>query len=105
MACAAAACGVLSPEEQLLNDFFEAARLNDTTMMARLSGMPLNPRTDGIVDAFEIERIEDAGDGTERVTLLASMRTFDGQVSSRRLEFVLGKTDDRWLIKRWNRRP
>ena len=101
MVCASAACGVLSPEEQLLTDFFEASRLNDTTAMAKLSGMPLNPRTDGIVDAFDIERIEDADNGAERVTVLARVRTFDGQVSSRRLEFVLGKPHGRWFISGW----
>ena len=77
-------CGVLSPEEQLLTDFFEASRLFDTSVMARLSAAPLNPRTDGIIDSFEIERrgpLERSD--SERVTVAARVRTFDGQVSSR----------------------
>ena len=36
---ATVACGVLSPEEQLLTDFFEASRLYDTSVMARLSAV------------------------------------------------------------------
>lgn len=92
---------MLSPEEQLLTDFFEASRLNDATVMAKLSAMLLNPRTDGIVDAFDIERIEEAANGAERVTVLARVRTFDGQVTSRRLEFMLGKANDRWFIRGW----
>ena len=42
-----AACGVLSPEEQLLTRFFEASRLHDTTAVARLSAGPFNPRISG----------------------------------------------------------
>lgn len=92
---------MLSPEEQLLTDFFEASRAYDTTAMARVSAMTFNPRTDGIVDAFTIERVESNGDGTEQVTVIASARAFDGQVGSRRLVFTLGRQDGRWFILSW----
>ena len=105
VACAAAlaciACGVLSPEEQLLTDFFEASRLYDTAVMARLSAVPLNPRTEGIVDAFDIERVDEADDGRRRVTVNARVRRFDGQVGSRRLVFSLVRQDGRWFIAGW----
>ena len=101
MACLAVACGVLSPEEQLLTDFFEASRLYDTSVMARLSAMPFNPRNDGIVDSFEIERIERADDGGERVTLGARVRSFDGQIASRQFVFTLTRRDGRWFIREW----
>lgn len=95
------ACGVLSAEEQLLTDFFEASRLYDTAVMARLSAVPLNPRTDGIVDAFDIVHVDEADDGRTRVTVNARVRRFDGQVGSRQLVFSLVRQDGRWFITGW----
>jgi hypothetical protein len=95
------ACGVLSPEAQLLTDFFEASRLYDTAVMARLSAVPMNPRTEGIVDAFDIERVDTGDDGSTRVTVNARVRRFDGQVGSRQLVFSLVRQDGRWFIAGW----
>ena len=109
VACAAAgvcvACGVLSPEEQLLTDFFEAARVYDVSVMARLSARPMNPRVDGIVDSFEIKRVDQGGAATERVIVAARLRTFDGSVRPRQLVFTLARQNDRWLIKEWGAAP
>jgi hypothetical protein len=95
------ACGVLSPEEQLLTDFFEASRAYDTAVMARLSAAPLNPRTDGIVDSFEISGVDRSGDQRERVTVAANVRAFDGRVRPRQLVFTLARRDGRWFIQEW----
>jgi hypothetical protein len=95
------ACGVLSPEAQLLTDFFEAARLYDTAVMARLSAKPMNPRTEGIVDAFDIQQVDKDDDGSSRVTVNARVRRFDGQVGSRQLVFSLVRRDGRWFIAGW----
>ena len=92
---------MLSPEEQLLTDFFEASRVYDVSVMSRLSAAPLNPRTDGIVDSFEIARVDRADDGSETVTVDARVRSFDGQVNSRRLEFTLTRRNGRWFIREW----
>lgn len=104
--CAAAiggiSCGVLSPEEQLLTDFFEASRVYDVSVMSRLSALPLNPKTDGIVDSFEIERVDRADDGSERVIVAAQVRSFGGQVTSRQLLFMLTRRDGRWFIQAWH---
>jgi hypothetical protein len=101
----AAACGVLSPEEQLLTDYFEAARVHDTSVLARLSARPFNPRTDGIVDAFEIERVDRAEGGREQVTVTARVRQFDGRVASRRLVFTVSSQDGRWFVQDWRGAP
>ena len=95
------ACGVLSPEAQLLTDFFEASRLYDTAVMARLSARPMNPRTEGIVDAFDIQRVDKDDDGSSRVTVNARVRRFDGEVGSRQLVFSLVRQDGRWFIAGW----
>jgi hypothetical protein len=73
----------------------------DTSVMARLSAVPLNPRTDGIIDSFEIERADRADDGSERVTVAARVRSFDGQVNSRQLVFTLTHRDGRLFIQDW----
>ena len=101
----APACGVLSPEEQLLTAFFEASRVYDTSVMARLSARPLNPRSDGIVDEFEIERVERSEEGRTLVTVDARVRRFDGQVSARRLVFTMTNQDGRWFIEDWQGGP
>ncbi len=104
MVCAAVgtiACGVLAPEEQLLTEFFEASRAFDVSVMSRLSAIPLNPRTDGIVDSFEIERVDRSDDQTARVTVAARVRSFGGQVSSRQFVFTLTQRDGRWFIREW----
>ena len=62
----------------------------------------MNPRTDGIVDAFDIERVDRADDGRRRVTVAARVRRFDGQVASRRLVFTLTRQDGRWSINDWS---
>jgi hypothetical protein len=102
---AGTACGVLSPEEQLLTDFFEASRVYDSSVMARLSAMPLNPRTDGIVDSFEIERVDGGGSQNERVTVAARVRAFDGRVRSRQMMFTVTRRDGRWFIQEWRGAP
>jgi hypothetical protein len=92
-----AACGVLSQEEQLLNDFFEAARLHDTTAVANISAVTFNPRTDGVVDAFEVQNVTETGD-TRRVTVQATVRQLEGPTTEKTLVFSLARRGDRWFI-------
>ena len=99
------ACGVLSPEEQLLTDYFEASRVHDTSVIARLAAGAFNPRTHGVVDAFEIERVDRAEGGREQVTVAARVRQFDGRVVSRRLVFTVTSRDGRWFVQDWRVAP
>ena len=92
-----AGCGVLSPEEQLLTRFFEASRLNDTTMVATMSSAVFNPRTDGVVQDFDVEDVRQDGDA-ERVTVRATVRQLDGATTERTLQFTLVLKADRWFI-------
>src|SRR5687768_14174563 len=95
----AAACGVLSPEEQLLTDFFEASRLHDTTVVARMSDVTFNPRIDGVVDHFEVTGIEQADDGlSEQVTIRAQVRGAGAQVVSKTMVATLRRQNGRWFI-------
>ena len=100
LAVVGAACGVLSIEEQILADFFRAARLRDTTMMARVSAVDFNPRTDGIVDRFEIAGTHAGATKDARVLVLdARVRRLDGSSDDRRLTVTLQRgPDGRWRI-------
>jgi len=101
LALAVAGCGVLSPEEQLLTDFFEASRLHDTTVVAKMSDVTFNPRTDGVVDHFEVTGIEQADDGQSRqVTIQAQVRGAGAgaQTASKTMVATLRRQNGRWFI-------
>jgi hypothetical protein len=53
----AAACSSSSPDQQLLLDFFRAARLHDTTTLANIAAVSFDPRTAGSVQQFTITGI------------------------------------------------
>jgi hypothetical protein len=53
----AAACGSTPVEQQLLTQFFRAARVRDNTTLASISAVPFDPRTDGSVQDFKIDSI------------------------------------------------
>jgi hypothetical protein len=93
----AIACGVLSPEEQLLTDFFESSRLYDTTAVSKIAAVTFNPRTDGVVDAFEVQNVTTAGE-TKRVTVRATVRQLDGATAEKTLVFTFARMGDRWFI-------
>jgi len=69
--------------------------------MARLSAVPLNPRTDGIVDSFDISRVDRSDDQMARVTVAANVRAFDGRVRPRQFVFTVTRRDGHWFIQDW----
>ena len=69
--------------------------------MARLSAVPLNPRTDGIVDSFNISRVDRSDDQMARVTVAANVRAFDGRVGPRQFVFTVTRRDGHWFIQDW----
>jgi hypothetical protein len=96
-ALAFAACGVLSPEEQLLRRFFEAARLHDTTVVSSMSDVMFNPRTDGVVREFDLIEVRRDGDAAD-VTMDAVIATPDGELVGRVLRVRLQQRNGRWFI-------
>ena len=48
------ACSSAPPEQQLLINFFRAARVRDNTTLANIAAVNFNPRTEGTVEDFEI---------------------------------------------------
>jgi hypothetical protein len=99
---------VLSPDEQLLTRFFRAARLHDTTVMARFSRVDFNPRSDGVVEEFEVTGTAPAAPGgaARTLTVDARVRTPTGASERRTLVLTLERqADRRWLITAIDRRP
>lgn len=97
----AAACAWPSPERQLLLEFFQACRIYDTTVLARLATATCNPQTDGVVQDFDIVSVENvgAGSGTARVvTLDARVRPLGGAPAPQRLTVRLQQVDGRWMV-------
>jgi len=92
------ACGVLSQEEQLLTRFFEAARLYDTTIMAKYATVTFNPRTDGVVHDVEIERVDKIAEQFKVVTFRAQVRGPDGETVERTLHAAMRNQPDGWVI-------
>jgi hypothetical protein len=52
-----AACGSTPIEQQLLTQFFRAARVRDNTTLASMSAVNFDPRTEGSVTDFKIDSI------------------------------------------------
>jgi hypothetical protein len=97
----AAACAWPSPERQLLLDFFQACRIYDTTVLARLATATCNPQADGVVQDFDIVSVENVGDGSGAarvVTLDARVRPLGGSPAPRRLTVRLQRMDGRWMV-------
>ena len=54
-ACSGASCGgSAGPEQQILSNFFRAARVRDNVTLGNLSAVAFDPRTDGSVQDFTI---------------------------------------------------
>jgi hypothetical protein len=49
-----AACTAAPPEQQLLINFFRAARVHDNTTLGNIAAVTFNPRTEGTVEDFAI---------------------------------------------------
>jgi hypothetical protein len=78
-------------------EFFEACRIYDTTVLAKLGTAPCNPKTDGVVQGFEITRIDRAPDA-RRLMIRAQIRSLEGQVSERTIAVALAREDGRWKV-------
>ena len=91
------ACVWPIPERQLLLDFFQACRVYDTTVLARLATVPCDPSADGVVQEFEMVSVDRAA-GARKVTIRALVRSFEGQVSERTIAVAMAQRDGRWMV-------
>jgi len=102
-------CAWPSPDRQLLLDFFQACRVYDTTVLARLATAQCNPNTDGVVQDFEIAGAEEvAGAGgvpARELTLDTHLRPPGGAAAPQRLMVRLEQVDGRWMVSAVTRLP
>ena len=95
-----AGCAWPSPERQLLLDVFQACRLYDLTVLARLSTVPCNPKTDGVVQGFVMTGVERLTPASRQVSIQAAVRMFDGSTSDRAMTITVSERDGRWMVTR-----
>ena len=98
-----AACAWPLPERQLLLNFFQACRVYDTTVLARMATASCNPHTDGVVQDFDIISVENRrtpapARPTRDVTILARVRPLGGPVAERTIAVTLEQIDGRWMV-------
>jgi len=99
--------GCAAPEQSLLEEFFGASRLRDTTALQRVSTITFEPLQQGIVRTFQIsgvtpERIGGEQTVTKDVTVVAPVVLPDGQTVRKTLVVTLqrgsGSDSRRWMV-------
>ena len=104
-----ACCAWPSPDRQLLLDFFQACRAFDTTVLARLATAPCNPATDGVVQEFNIARVEEVtgpeGARARELTLDALVRPLGGSAAPQAMTVRLEQVEGRWMVSAFTRLP
>ena len=100
LAAASLACGALSTEEQLLAEFFRAARLRDSTRVARVADVDFDPRAEGVVERFWVTEALPSREAGERVLRLdARVRRAGGSIQARELTATLRRdSSGRWRV-------
>ena len=105
IATAVVASACARPEQSLLEQFFGASRLRDTTALQAVSTVVFEPRQDGIIRTFEIasvtpERIQQAVVEKD-VTIQAPVMLPDGGTVRKTLVITMqraGEAGSRWRV-------
>ena len=98
--------GCAAPEQSLLDQFFGASRLRDTTALQSVSTITFEPRKDGIVRTFQITGVtpEQASGQTvtKDVTVDAPVVLPDGQTVRKTIVVTLQRVragdSSRWMV-------
>jgi hypothetical protein len=93
-------------EQALLAQFFTASRLLDRTALQNMATVIFDPRTDGTVLRFDVERIDPEDHNEKRVTVSARVHLPNGDtvqqalvVTMRRADPAVDKaTTSQWII-------
>ena len=80
-----AACGSPPVEQQLLTQFFRAARVRDNTTLSSISAVGLDPRTEGSVQDFKIDSI---GEQQHRKLELQQLTDDQEKIRAEQVEFT-----------------
>ena len=82
---AAMACGSTPVEQQLLTQFFRAARVRDNTTLASMSAVSFDPRTEGTVENFKIDSI---GEPQRRKLQVQELTAEQDKIRTDQVEFT-----------------
>jgi hypothetical protein len=80
-----AACGSTPVEQQILTQFFRAARVRDNTTLAGMSAVNFDPRTEGTVEDFKIDSI---GEPQRRKLQLQEFADEQEKIRNEQIEFT-----------------
>ena len=92
-------------EQPILQQFFAESRLRDLTALQKFSTVVFEPRTDGIVRAFEIVGVSPLAGTTERVSVKADVAAPDGTMRSETIDVILDHRGGDWRVIGFARRP
>jgi hypothetical protein len=79
------ACGSTPVEQQILTQFFRAARVRDNTTLAGMSAVNFDPRTEGTVEDFKIDSI---GEPQRRKLQLQEFADEQEKIRNEQIEFT-----------------
>ena len=88
-------------ERALLERFFSASRLRDTTALQNLATVVFEPRERGTITTFEIVNVasrDDGGRELKEVTISAPVRLPSRETVQQTLVVTLEKVAGRWLV-------
>jgi hypothetical protein len=91
-------------EQALLAQFFTASRLIDRTALQNMATVIFDPRTDGTVLRFDVERIASEDHNEKRVTVSARVHLPNGEIVQQTLIVTMRRTDptvDKGVTSRW----
>jgi hypothetical protein len=101
MTVAVIGCSTAS-EQRLLNQFFAASRLRDTTALANIATVVFEPATQGTITSFEITavvpRSTAGGAISKEVSISAPVRLPSGQTAQKRLVVTIQRGAADWIV-------
>jgi hypothetical protein len=103
---ATAACSP-PPEYPLLQQFFSASRLRDTTALQNIATIVFEPREQGTITTFEITKVATRRDGDrelKEVTISAPVRLPSRETVQQTLVVTMEKVAGRWIVVHLARR-
>ena len=90
-----AGCSGVSTEQKLLTDFFRSSRLRDNATLGNFATASFEPRTDGVVESFNITSMSETSAPLALKQLAKAVedaRTADTELTAKRKEFYDANT-------------
>jgi hypothetical protein len=86
-------------ERSIIGQFFSASRLLDKTALGTVSDVVFDPRTQGVVTDFRVQRISARRDGAKEITVAAAVRRPGGDTVQKTLVITMQRARvDRWIV-------